>query len=284
MASSFVAACVQLNAKRELEANLPDIRAGILDAAGQSASLITLPECTAMLEPDSDRLRSAAPTEDRHPTLDLVQTLATDTGAWILLGSAAILLEGGKIANRSYLFDGNGSVRASYDKIHMFDVELGDGQHYRESETYAPGRQAVLAELPWGNLGMTICYDLRFAYLYRTLAHAGADFLAVPAAFTQVSGEAHWHILQRARAIETGCYVIAAAQCGTHAEDRKTYGHSLIVDPWGAVLADGGENVGVITAEIDAAQVAEARRKIPALTHDKVIAMLGKKAPVRAAE
>ncbi len=284
MASSFIAACVQLNAKREVEANLPEIRAGILDAAGQGASLITLPECTAMMEPDAALLRAAAPGEDRHPTLELVQGLAAETGAWILLGSAAIGLADGRIANRSYLFDGEGGLRASYDKIHMFDVELGDGQHYRESETYAPGSQAVLAELPWGKLGMTICYDLRFAYLYRTLAQAGAEFLAVPAAFTQVSGEAHWHVLQRARAIETGCYVIAAAQCGTHAEDRKTYGHSLIVDPWGEVLADGGEQVGVITAEIGAARVAEARRKIPALTHDKPVAMPTGKAPARAAE
>jgi predicted amidohydrolase len=150
--------------------------------------------------------------------------------------------------------------------------------------TYAPGSEAVLSQLPWGNLGMTICYDLRFPYLYRTLAHAGADFLAIPAAFTKVSGEAHWHVLQRARAIETGCYVIAAAQCGTHAEDRKTFGHSLIVDPWGKVLADAGEDVGVITAEIDTAQVFEARSKIPALTHDRPIAAPARKAPVRAAE
>ena len=283
MASSFTAACVQLNAKRDVQANLPEIRAGILDAAGQGAALITLPECTAMLEPDSARLRANAPPEDRHPTLDLVQGLARGTGAWILLGSAAILLDGGKIANRSYLFDGEGVVRAAYDKIHMFDVDLGDDQIYRESETYEAGREAVLAELPWGNLGLTICYDLRFAYLYRTLAQAGADYLAVPAAFTQVSGEAHWHVLQRARAIETGCYVLAAAQCGTHAEDRKTYGHSLIVDPWGAVLADGGEDVGVITATIDAAQVAEARRKIPALTHDQPTPIAAGVRDVRAA-
>ena len=272
-AAKFTAACVQLNSKREVEATLPAIRAGIEEASSKGAGLISLPECTSMMEPDAGRLRQTAPPEDRHPTLDLVQELAKQTGAWVLLGSAAILLENGKIANRSYLFDRDGEVRASYDKIHMFDVDLGDGQHYRESETYAPGSEAVLAELPWGKLGLSICYDLRFPYLYRTLAHAGADFLAVPAAFTQVSGEAHWHVLQRARAIETGCYVIAAAQCGTHAEERKTYGHSLIIDPWGAVLADGGEEVGVITAEIDPARVAEARRKIPALSHDRPVAI-----------
>ena len=284
MAASLIAACVQLNAKRDVEANLPDIRTGILNAADRGATFITTPECTAMMEPDSDRLRATAPSEDRHPTLDIVQGLAKETDAWILLGSAAILLADGKIANRSYLFDGTGSVRATYDKIHMFDVDLGDGQYYRESETYAPGSEAVLAELPWGHIGLTICYDLRFAYLYRALAHAGADYLAVPAAFTKVSGEAHWHVLQRARAIETGCYVIAAAQCGTHAEERKTYGHSLIVDPWGQVLADGGDDVGVITAEVDPAKVVEARRKIPALTHDIPVTVTTAKAPDQAAE
>ena len=284
MTASFIAACVQLNAKREVEANLPEIRAGILEAAGRNATFITTPECTTMMEPDSERLRAKAPSEDRHPSLDLVQGLAKETGTWILLGSAAILLADGKIANRSYLFDGTGSVRATYDKIHVFDVELGDGQHYRESETYAPGSEGVLAELPWGHIGLSICYDLRFAYLYRALAHAGADYLAVPAAFTKVSGEAHWHVLQRARASETGCYVIAAAQCGTHAEERKTYGHSLIIDPWGQVLSDGGEDVGVITAEIDPAKVAEARRKIPALIHDMPVAITATEAPNQAAE
>ena len=151
----------------------------------------------------------------------------------------------------------------------MFDVQLDDGQSYRESETYQPGNEAVLTDLPWGRLGLTICYDVRFAYLYRTLAQNGAKMISVPSAFTKLSGEAHWHVLQRARAIETGCYVISAAQCGTHANGRQTYGHSLIVDPWGRVLADQGEEVGVITAEIDLAQVDQARARIPVLTHDR---------------
>jgi predicted amidohydrolase len=209
------------------------------------------------------------PTEGDHATLAMLTAMAAERKAWILIGSLAVAISNGKIANRCYLIDPGGEVQATYDKIHMFDVDLDDGDNYRESATYEPGTKAVTADLPWGKLGLTICYDVRFAYLYRALAQAGAEFITVPAAFTKVSGEAHWHVLQRARAIETGSYVIAAAQCGTHAEDRKTYGHSLIVDPWGRVLADGGDDVGVITAEIDPAQVAEARRKIPALSHDR---------------
>ena len=272
----FTAACVQLNSRRDLADNLPTIRDLILQAADKGADFITLPECSGAMEPIAERSRANTPTEDRHAGLPLVAGLARDKGVWILVGSFGIKLppknqDGGKIANRSYLFDPTGSVVATYDKIHMFDVELGDGQTYRESATYEPGACGVVADLPWGRLGLSICYDVRFAYLYRALAHAGADFLTVPAAFTKVSGEVHWHVLQRARAIETGCYVISAAQCGTHAEGRQTYGHSLIVDPWGTVLADGGEEVGVVTAEIDPAQVVEARRKIPALTHDREV-------------
>ena len=273
---TFTAACVQLNSKRTLDENLPDIRKLILEAASRGADFITLPECSGAMEPIAERSRANTPTEDKHEGLPLVSGLARDKGVWILVGSFGIKLpssdkNGAKIANRSYLFDPAGAVAATYDKIHMFDVELGDGQTYRESATYEPGSCGVVADLPWGRLGLSICYDVRFAYLYRALAHAGADFITVPAAFTKVSGEAHWHVLQRARAIETGCYVISAAQCGTHAEGRQTYGHSLIVDPWGQVLADGGDDVGVITAQIDPAAVAEARRKIPALTHDREV-------------
>jgi predicted amidohydrolase len=159
----------------------------------------------------------------------------------------------------------------------MFDVDLGDGEHYRESAVYTPGDEAVVADLPWGRLGMTVCYDLRFPYLYRALAHAGAQYVSVPSAFTRPTGRAHWHVLLRARAIENGCYVLAPAQCGEHAEGRKTYGHSLIVDPWGEVLADGGEDVGLVIAEIDPARVAEARRKVPSLTHDRPVAAPGRR-------
>ncbi len=272
--TTFTAACVQLNSRRDLAENLPTIRDLILQAADKGADFITLPECSGAMEPIAERSRANTPTEDKHAGLPLVSGLARDKRVWILVGSFGIKLPSGKIANRSYLFDPNGAVVTTYDKIHMFDVELGDGQTYRESATYEPGTCGVVADLPWGRLGLSICYDVRFAYLYRALAHAGAEFLTVPAAFTQVSGEAHWHVLLRARAIETGCYVIAPAQSGTHAEGRQTYGHSLIVDPWGTVLVDGGVEVGMVTAQIDSAQVAEARRKIPALTHDREVRMV----------
>jgi predicted amidohydrolase len=171
--------------------------------------------------------------------------------------------------NRSLLVDPTGAITARYDKLHLFDVDVGDGQSYKESATVEPGERAQIAATPWGLLGLSICYDLRFAYLYRALAQAGAAMLTVPAAFTHATGKAHWHILARARAIETGSYVLAPNQCGTHAEGRRTWGHSLIVDPWGEVVADGGDDVGVVSATIDLDAVAEARRKIPALKHDR---------------
>ncbi len=175
----------------------------------------------------------------------------------------------GRVANRSYLVDATGEVVAHYSKIHMFDVDLPGGESYRESRTYEPGAAACIAETPWGGLGMTVCYDLRFPRLYRELAQAGARYLSVPSAFTKVTGEAHWHVLLRARAIENGCFVFAPAQCGRHYDNRHTFGHSLIVDPWGDVLADGGDEVGFVTAEIDARRVDEARAMIPSLEHDR---------------
>src|SRR5919107_1341719 len=174
-----------------------------------------------------------------------------------------------RIANRSFLFDPNGAVAARYDKIHMFDVDLPNGETYRESGAYRPGGDTVVAETPWGRLGMSICYDVRFPHLYRALARAGAEFLSVPSVFTVPTGRAHWHVLLRARAIENGCFVFAPAQWGEHAGGRRSYGHSLIVDPWGEVLADGGEGTGIVTARIDPARVAEARRSVPSLTHDR---------------
>ncbi len=271
--TGFKAACIQLNVGRDLEPNIHTARDLIFEAAAQGADFIATPECTGMIEPDSDAMIAKTPFEGDHPGLPVFADAARQTGAWLLIGSLAIKrpadLPGGRIANRSYLFDPAGNVATTYDKIHMFDVEVGDGQTYKESATYEPGGKAVVAETPWGRFGLSICYDVRFAYLYRDLAKAGADVLCVPAAFTKVTGDAHWHVLQRARAIETGSFIIAPAQCGTHAEDRQTFGHSLIVDPWGTVIADGGENVGVITADIDLAKVGEARRKIPALTHDR---------------
>jgi predicted amidohydrolase len=181
----------------------------------------------------------------------------------------AVLLEDGRAANRSFLFAADGSVLARYDKLHMFDVDLPGGESYRESDTFRPGDSAVVADLPWARLGLSICYDVRFPYLYRDLARAGADVIAVPSAFTRQTGEAHWHVLLRARAIETGCFIVAPAQTGTHHKDRKTFGHSLIVDPWGRVLADAGTEPGIVAADIDLERISAARGAVPALSHDR---------------
>jgi deaminated glutathione amidase len=272
MTAKFTAACVQMTSEREFE---PNIRAAgnlIRRARDAGADLIMTPEITGMFEPQRDRHLAKATDEAANPVLAAFRELARETGAWLLLGSTPIKVEAERLANRSFLIAPDGALAARYDKIHMFDVDLEKGESYRESALYRPGDAAALAALPWGTLGMTICYDLRFPYLYRALAQAGADFLSIPAAFTVPTGKAHWHVLQRARAIETGCFVFAPAQWGEHADGRKTYGHSLIVDPWGEVLADAGERVGFVTAEIDPAKIAEARRMVPALRHDRKVA------------
>jgi predicted amidohydrolase len=198
-----------------------------------------------------------------------LRELARKLGIFIHVGSLAIKLAPEKAANRSYLIAPSGEIAARYDKIHLFDVDLAGGESYRESRNYRPGEQAVLCDLPWGRLGLTVCYDLRFPALYRALAEAGAIMLAIPSAFTQQTGEAHWHVLNRARAIENGCFVFAAAQGGKHENGRETYGHSLIVDPWGRILAEGGAEPGVVIAEIDLADVAKARARIPSLQHGR---------------
>lgn len=270
--SAFRAACVQTNSLRDIEPNLPLIADLVRRARDAGADFVLLPENVAMLEPESRLVREKARSEAEHPALPALGDLARSTGVWLLVGSLAIKLDSGRVANRSLLIDPAGAVVARYDKIHLFDVDLGGGESYRESATIAPGGRAVIADLPWGRLGMSVCYDLRFPHLYRHLAKAGADFLAIPAAFTRVTGQAHWHVLQRARAIENGCFVFAPAQCGEHANGRLTYGHSLIVDPWGRVVADAGEDVGFIVADIDPAEVAAARRRIPALEHDRPFA------------
>jgi predicted amidohydrolase len=271
---TFTVACVQNCAGTETAPNLKDCADLVRQAADRGASFILLPEYFTGLDIEGHILIPEAFAEADHPALPLFAELARERRAWILLGSLAISLpdvagDGPAIANRSYLLDPAGAVAARYDKIHLFDVDLPGGESYRESATIAPGAQAVVADLPWGRLGLTVCYDLRFAQLYRSLAKAGADFLACPAAFTKTTGQAHWHVLLRARAIETGCYVFAPCQYGVHAGERATYGHSLIVDPWGQVLADGGEARGVVTAEVDPAAVARARAMIPALEHDR---------------
>lgn len=269
MSALFKAACVQVNAGTEIEPNLKAAGDLIRRARDGGADLITTPENVSMLANGRDKVLARVLPEDRHPGVPFFADLAKETGAWLLAGSLGILLEDQRVANRSYLFDDQGRVVATYDKIHMFDVALKDGEIYRESATFKPGEKAVVAATPWGGLGMTICYDVRFAYLHRALANAGARIITVPAAFTVPTGRAHWHVLLRARAIETGCFVIAPAQVGTHDMGRQTYGHSLIISPWGEVLADGGEEVGFSIAELDMDRVDEARGMVPALTHDR---------------
>ena len=218
-------------------------------AAGAGAQLVMTPENTTLIEPNRARALAKTPPEEAHPGVPHFAALAKELGIWLLIGSMPVRADDKRIANRSFLFDPNGAMAARYDKIHMFDVDLPNGETYRESNGVRPGEQAVVASTPWGGLGLTICYDVRFGYLHRALAHAGAVMLTVPAAFTVPTGQAHWHVLLRARAIETGCYVFAPAQTGEHAEGRLTYGHSLIVSPWGEVLADAGEEPGFIIAE-----------------------------------
>ena len=266
---TFKVALVQMTSDREVEPNIETASRMIREARGAGAELILTPENTSMIEPHRKLILEKAKEESDHPAIPAFRALAAETGAWLLIGSLTIKLDEVSCANRCYLFSPAGEIVARYDKIHMFDVDLAGGESYRESATFRPGNRAVVADLPFGRLGLTICYDLRFPYLYRALAQAGASFLSVPAAFTVPTGRAHWHVLLRARAIETGCFVLAPAQCGTHAEGRRTYGHSLVVSPWGEVLADGGEEPGLVLAEIDPAKVEEARRMVPALTHDR---------------
>ena len=267
--TTFKLACVQTNSGREIAPNIEAVTKLVRQAGEAGADFITLPENVSMVEPRGRLIREKARPADAHPALEAFQALAREVDAWLLVGSLTVKLPADKVANRSYLLDSSGAIVAWYDKIHMFDVDLPGGESYRESAIFEPGGRAVVAATPWGVLGMTVCYDLRFAALYRVLAKAGARFLTVPSAFTRVTGEAHWHVLLRTRAIENGCYVIAPAQCGEHAEGRQTFGHSLIIDPWGEVLADGGTEVGIITAEIDPAKVDDARRMIPSLGHDR---------------
>jgi deaminated glutathione amidase len=269
MTSSFTVACVQLNSGREIGPNIEETAALVHQARRAGADFILTPENTTCVDPKRELILAKALPEAKHGAIPAFQALAAEVGAWLLIGSLTIRLDEATCANRCYIFDPKGAIAARYDKIHMFDVDLPNGERYRESATFRPGQRAQIAELPWGRLGLSICYDLRFAYLYRALAQAGASFLSIPAAFTRPTGQAHWHVLVRARAIETGCFVFAPAQTGVHAEGRLTYGHSLIVAPWGEVLADGGEEVGFITARIDPARVGEVRAMVPALRHDR---------------
>jgi predicted amidohydrolase len=269
-ARPFRVACVQVNAGNDMDHNIWRALDAIRRARAGGAELVLLPENVVMMEFGRERILAQARRESEHPALAAFRDVARETGAWLQAGTLAILGDDGRASNRAYLIAPDGAVAAWYDKIHMFDVDLSATESYRESDTMRPGERAVVADLPWTRLGLTVCYDVRFAYLYRALAQAGASVLSVPAAFTVPTGQAHWHVLLRARAIETGSYVLAAAQSGLHPRERRTFGHSLIIDPWGTVLADGGEaDFEIIHATIDPAQVAEARRRIPALTHDR---------------
>jgi len=277
MSGVFTASCIQFTSARDYEPNIRVVCDLVRRARDGGADFVLTPENTGLTEPIGKLRREKARDETNHPVLTALREVAQETGVWLLIGSLAIDLsrepsaaEGERrLANRSYLVDPSGAVVARYDKIHMFDVDLAGGESYRESNAFRPGDRTMLVETPWGVLGMTVCYDLRFPHLYRSLAQAGADFLAIPSAFTVPTGKAHWHVLMRARAIENGCFVFAPAQWGEHAEGRRTYGHSLIVDPWGEVLADGGEGVGIVSARIEVARVAEARRMVPSLSHDR---------------
>jgi len=229
---------------------------------------VLTPEMTNIIA-KRERLMATIADEELDPTLAALRDAARKLSIYVHIGSLAVKAAPDKAANRSFLIDRKGDIIARYDKIHMFDVDLANGESYRESRTYRPGDLAVVADLPWGRLGVTICYDLRFPALYRALAEAGALFFSIPSAFTVQTGEAHWHVLLRARAIENGCFVFAAAQGGTHESGRETYGHSLVIDPWGQILAEGGTEPGVILADIDPAQVAAARARIPSLHHGR---------------
>src|SRR6185436_6835232 len=269
MTGTFRAACVQMRTGLDVAANIASASSLIREAKGKGAGFIATPEMTSLFEAESDALFTKTKPESEDTALKAYRALAHELKVWLLIGSLPIRVAERQCANRSFLINASGEVVATYDKIHMFDVDLPGGEVYRESRNYRPGEQAVVADLPWGKLGMTVCYDLRFPQLYRALAKAGASFITIPAAFTHTTGMAHWHVLQRARAIETGCFVIAPAQAGTHENKRKTFGHSLIVAPWGEILAEAGEEPGVIVADIDPAKVAEARERVPSLSHDR---------------
>ncbi len=268
-AGTFKAAMIQMRSGLTPGANVDAAVRMIGEAKAAGADYVQTPEMTNIMEVKRERLFSAIVEEEQDTSLATFRELARKLGIYVHIGSLAIKAGHDRAANRAFLIDPRGEIAARYDKIHMFDVDLAGGESYRESRSYRPGELAVLSDLPWGRLGVTICYDLRFPALYRALAEAGATMLAIPSAFTKQTGEAHWHVLNRARAIENGCFVFAAAQGGKHENGRETFGHSLIVDPWGRILAEGGTEPGVVMAEIDLGEVAKARARIPSLEHGR---------------
>ena len=272
---SFTAGLVQMRSGLAPKGNLDAAARLIVEACERGADYVLTPEMTNILEVKRERLFAAIMPEESDASLAALRELARRLRIFLHIGSLAIKLSPEKAANRSFLIDRDGEIVARYDKIHMFDVDLAGGESYRESRNYRPGEIAVTADLPWGRLGLTVCYDLRFPALYRALAEAGSSFLAIPSAFTRQTGEAHWHVLNRARAIENGCFVFAAAQGGRHENGRETFGHSLIVDPWGRIIAEAAAEPGVVLATIDPAQVTAARAKIPSLEHGRRFEVAG---------
>ncbi|MCA3442523.1 MAG: carbon-nitrogen hydrolase family protein [Rhodobacter sp.] len=266
---------VQLTVSDDPAGNLPQTLALVRAAAAGGAGFVLTPECTNALSSNRAHQKTVLHPEDGDPTLAALRDEAARAGIWLLIGSLGLKTPDAdrRFANRSLLIDPTGAITARYDKIHMFDVTLSEAETYRESASYRPGTQAVLAETPFGVLGLTVCYDIRFPGLYRRLAQAGAQIITVPAAFNHITGAAHWETLLRARAIETGCFLLAPAQTGFHAErhgkGRRTHGHSLVIAPWGEVLADAGSDPGVLFSEIDLAEVARARARVPSLSHDR---------------
>jgi predicted amidohydrolase len=267
--STFRIGLIAMRSGRNPSDNLATATRLIEEARQGGAAYVLTPEMTNIMEVDRARLFATIVPEEQDGTLAALRELARAHGLYIHVGSLAIKVSDDRAANRSFLIDPQGEIIARYDKIHMFDVSLANGESYRESRNFRAGDHAVAVDLPWGRLGLTICYDLRFPALYRALAEAGASFLTIPSAFTRQTGEAHWHVLMRARAIETGSFVFAAAQGGRHENGRETYGHSLVVDPWGRIVAEGDTEPGVVFADVDPAEVAVARGRVPSLEHGR---------------
>jgi predicted amidohydrolase len=264
----FKVALLQMQTGNDLAANLDSVKTMAREAARGGAQFVLTPEYTLMMDGSGRTMRDSALDSDGGPALPELQTLAKELSVWLLVGSLTLKTSGERIANRSYLIGSDGTVVSTYDKIHMFDVTLPDGKVIRESSAYCPGERAVVADTPWGTLGLTVCYDLRFPQLYRTLAKAGARYLTIPSSFQRATGKDHWHPLLQARAIENACFVFAPAMCGEHPGNRSTYGHSLVVDPWGKILADGGESSTIVYADVDPARVDKVRGMLPCLSHD----------------
>ncbi|WP_176596396.1 MULTISPECIES: carbon-nitrogen hydrolase family protein [Sphingobium] len=269
------AAIFQMTSGIDPAANAAAIVEMAARAKGEGADMLFTPEMAGYLDRDRQRAAATLRSEADDPVLAAVRDAAAKQGLWVHLGSLPLKDEraDGRWANRSFMIDGNGAIRARYDKIHLFDVDLATGESWRESSVYGPGEQVVAVDTPWARMGLSVCYDMRFPDLYRALTNAGATVLLTPAAFTVPTGKAHWHVLLRARAIEAGCFVIAAAQTGHHADGRDTYGHSLIADPWGDIVLEMGEQAGLALAEIDLSRIEDVRGRVPALANRRSLPM-----------